>query len=150
MLGIEPNVRLDPTIPISWPEQRRRVGGLTDWATQVPETCLVFRVPTPGAEALLYQWWLKQERSSTVKEILKVGNLLDPRVKQPNHILEDADKGKIVLQSWQVLISLWFLCMSLFRATVHDFSLHADRRTKWRASTLSFSEDWQPDHHDLL
>lgn len=62
------------------------------WALSVRCTAF-YRALTPAAEALLSRWWLKRKNPArTVEEILKAGHLLAPRKKQPNHILEDADK----------------------------------------------------------
>ena len=36
LLSEEPDVKLDPRTPRPWPEPKRRVGCLTDWATQDP------------------------------------------------------------------------------------------------------------------
>ena len=53
-------------------------------------------------------------------------------------------QGKMVLQSWQSFSS-WFLCMSLFRAAVLDFSFLTERRaTSGAPRSHSVRTDSQP------
>lgn len=61
------------------------------------------------AHALLSRRWLQQEPFSPVKKMLEAGNLLAPRKRHANHILEDADRKGTSLaklaSSYFVLIS---------------------------------------------